>query len=113
MFDSGKGGCLYQDCNANWLRCYTLSDEPNLPGPHHNRLNFALHDADPVAAGRQALSFIDTAAFSATGTAQVRYAASGADLLVQVDLDGNGTSDMEIVLAGAGGQVLTGSDYML
>ncbi len=78
-----------------------------------DRLNFALLDADPVAVGRQALSYISTAAFSATGTAQVRYAASGADLLVQVDLDGDGTSDMEIVLAGAGGQTLTGGDFML
>jgi Ca2+-binding RTX toxin-like protein len=78
-----------------------------------DRLNFALLDADPVAAGRQALTYIDTAAFSATGAAQVRYGVSGADLLVQVDLDGDGTSDMEIVLAGAGGQVLTGGDFML
>jgi Ca2+-binding RTX toxin-like protein len=78
-----------------------------------DKLNFALLDADPVAAGRQALSYISTAAFSATGAAQVRYAVAGADLLVQVDLDGNGTSDMEIVLAGAGGQVLSGGDFML
>lgn len=78
-----------------------------------DRLNFALLDADPVAAGRQALSFIDTAAFSATGTAQVRYAASGADLLVQVDLDGDGNADMEIVLQSANGQVLNSNDFML
>lgn len=78
-----------------------------------DRLNFALLDADPVAAGRQALTYISTAAFSATGTAQVRYGVSGADLLVQVDLDGNGTADMEMVLVGAGTQVLTGGDFML
>ena len=78
-----------------------------------DRLNFALLDADPVAAGRQALTYIDTAAFSATGAAQVRYGVSGADLLVQVDLDGNGTADMEIVLQGAGTQSLTSGDFML
>lgn len=78
-----------------------------------DRLNFALLDADPVAAGRQALSYIDTAAFTATGAAQVRYGVSGADLLVQVDLDGNGTADMEIVLLGAGTQTLTSGDFML
>lgn len=78
-----------------------------------DRLNFALLDADPVAAGRQALSFIDTAAFTATGAAQVRYGTSGADLLVQVDLDGNGTADMEIVLLGASAQPLSGGDFML
>ncbi len=78
-----------------------------------DRLNFALLDADPVAAGRQALTYIDTAVFSATGTAQVRYGVSGADLLVQVDLDGNGTADMEIVLQGASTQMLTSGDFML
>lgn len=78
-----------------------------------DKFNFTLLDADPVAAGRQALTFIDTLAFSATGTAQVRYSVSGADLLVQVDLDGNGTADMEIVLDGASAQPLTGSDFLL
>ncbi len=78
-----------------------------------DRLNFALLDADPVAAGRQALTYISTAAFIATGTAQVRYGVSGADLLVQVDLDGNGSADMEIVLLGASGQTLTSGDFML
>lgn len=78
-----------------------------------DKFNFSLLDADPVAAGRQALTFIDTLAFSATGTAQVRYGVSGANLLVQVDLDGNGTADMEIVLDGASAQTLTSGDFML
>lgn len=78
-----------------------------------DRLNFALLDADPVAAGRQALTYIDTAAFSADGTAQVRYGVSGSDLLVQVDLDGDGDADMEIVLQSANGQVLNSNDFML
>ena len=79
-----------------------------------DRLNFALLDADPVAAGRQALSFIGTQSFHATGAAEVRYGSiSGGHLLVLVDLDGNGTSDMEIVLLGAGAQMLTSGDFML
>jgi Ca2+-binding RTX toxin-like protein len=78
-----------------------------------DKFNFSQLDADPVAAGRQALSFINTAAFSATGAAEVRYAVSGGDLLVQVDLDGNGTADMEIVLDGASAQTLTSGDFML
>jgi hypothetical protein len=78
-----------------------------------DKFNFSLLDADPVAAGRQALSFINTAAFSATGTAQVRYGVSGANLLVQVDLDGNGTADMEIVLDTAAAQTLTSGDFIL
>jgi Ca2+-binding RTX toxin-like protein len=78
-----------------------------------DRFNFTALDADLVAAGRQVLSFIDNQAFHAAGAAEVRYAVSGADLLVQVDLDGNGTSDMEIVLLGASAQTLTGGDFML
>lgn len=78
-----------------------------------DKFNFSLLDADPVAAGRQALTFIDTAAFSATGTAQVRYGVSGANLLVQVDLDGNGTADMELVLDTAAAQTLTSGDFIL
>jgi Ca2+-binding RTX toxin-like protein len=76
-----------------------------------DKFNFSLLDADPVAAGRQALTFIDTQAFSATGAAQLRYGVSGANLLIQVDLDGNGTADMEIVLDNAAAQTLTSSDF--
>lgn len=43
-----------------------------------NKLDFRGLDADPVLAGRQALSFIGTSAFGANGTAQLRYADSGA-----------------------------------
>jgi serralysin len=76
-----------------------------------DKFNFSLLDADLIAPGRQALTFIDTQAFSATGTAQLRYGVSGADLLIQVDLDGNGTADMEIVLDNAAAQTLTSSDF--
>jgi uncharacterized protein (TIGR01370 family) len=78
-----------------------------------DRLNFALFDADRTAAGRQGLTFIDGAAFTATGIAELRYAAVGADLLVQIDLDGNGIADMEVVLVNSNGQTLTNADFVL
>jgi Ca2+-binding RTX toxin-like protein len=97
--DSGTGG------NADQITDFVSGTD---------RLNFALLDADPVAAGRQALSFIGTQSFHATGAAEVRYGSiSGGHLMVLVDLDGNGTSDMEIVLLGAGAQTLTSGDFML
>lgn len=77
-----------------------------------DRFNFGFFDADPNTAGRQALSFIGTAAFATNGTAQLRYADSGADTLVQIDLNGDGAADMEIVLAGHAGQALTGTDFL-
>lgn len=77
-----------------------------------DKLDFRALDADPVTPGRQALSFVGSGAFSATGAAEVRYEAAGADLLVQVDLDGNGTTDMEMLLQGSGAQTLAGTDFL-
>ena len=34
------------------------------------------------------------------------------NLLVQVDLDGNGTTDMEMLLQGSGAQTLTSTDFL-
>ncbi len=78
-----------------------------------DRLGFGNLDADLVAPGRQALSYIGNAALGATGAAQVRWGDSGSDLRVQIDLDGNGTSDMEVVLQGLAGQSLTSGDFLL
>jgi Ca2+-binding RTX toxin-like protein len=77
-----------------------------------DRLDFRTLDADPIASGRQTVTFIGTAAFSATGAAQVRYADSGADTLVLIDLNGDGTADMQITLAGHAGQALAGTDFL-
>lgn len=77
-----------------------------------DKLDFRLLDADPLVAGRQKLDFVGTAGFSADGGAELRYEKSGADLLVQIDLDGNGTTDMELLLQGAGSQTLAGTDFM-
>lgn len=76
-------------------------------------ISFAALDADPVAPGQQGLSYIGTAAFSATGTAQLRWQTAGADIRVDVDLDGNGAADMQIFLAGLGGGTLTSADFLL
>ena len=52
------------------------------------------------------------AAFSG-GAAQLRYTNSGADLLVQADIDGDGIADMEIILQGLNGGTLTAGDFIL
>lgn len=77
-----------------------------------DRLDFRALDADPVAAGRQTISFVGTAAFAANGTAQARYADSGSDTLVQIDLNGDGAADMQIVLVGHAGQALAAADFL-
>lgn len=77
-------------------------------------IDFRLLDSDVVTADIQmyAFSFIGTAAFAVGGGAQVRHTDSGADLLVQMDLDGNGAADMEIVLQGLAGQTMTAGDFL-
>ena len=78
-----------------------------------DKLDFRTLDADPFTAGRQALTFVGTSAFVNNGIAQVRFADLGADLRVEVDLDGNGVADMQMLLVGAGAQVLLGTDFLL
>jgi autotransporter-associated beta strand protein len=78
-----------------------------------DQFDFRLLDPDPGTPGTQTFTFLGTLAFSANGSAQIRYTDLGADLRVQVDLDGNGTSDMEILLTGAGAGVLLPSDFLL
>jgi hypothetical protein len=76
-------------------------------------LNFVLLDADAATAGDQAFNFIGTAVFTNSGLGQIRYTNSGADLLVQVDTDGNGSADMAIILQGRAGSTLTAADFVL
>ena len=78
-----------------------------------DKLDFRALDANPALAGRQALSFIGTAAFATDGSAQLRYVDVGADTRVEVDLNGDGTADMQILLVGHAGQALSGTDFLL
>jgi serralysin len=78
-----------------------------------DKLGFTLIDTDPIAVGDQGFAFIGNALFGATGAAQMRYMDSGANLLVQADINGDGIVDMEVVLQGLAGQALTGGDFLL
>jgi Ca2+-binding RTX toxin-like protein len=78
-----------------------------------DRLNFTGIDANAGLAGDQAFAFVGTGAFSGGGVGSIRYQNSGADLLVQVDVDGNGTADMEIILEGQSGQTLSAGNFTL
>ena len=76
-------------------------------------LNFAF-DSDPNTPGIQplALSYINTQTFHATGAAEVRYGTVGADLRVEIDLNGDGLADMHILLDGLAGQTLDSRDFV-
>lgn len=78
-----------------------------------DRLNFGRIDANASIAGDQAFAYVGTGAFSGGGVASIRWVDLGADLRVEVDVDGNGTADMHVLLQGAGAQTLTVADFVL
>ena len=78
-------------------------------------INLAALDADPLAAGDQAFSFIGSAAFGLIA-GQLRVVDSGAGYgLLSIDIDGNGLSDFDIRVTGADGlaYVPMAADLML
>lgn len=77
-------------------------------------LDLSSIDADLNVAGNQAFTFIGNVAF--TGTAgEVRFFTSGANVIVQFDVqgDGNQTADAEIQLNGAAAVGINASDFIL
>jgi hypothetical protein len=96
--DSGLGA------SADRITDFTLGQD---------RLNFAKLDGNAAAAGDQAFGFVGTAAFTSSGLGQIRYQDSGADLIVQADVNGDGAADMEVVLQWLGGQALSIADFVL
>jgi Ca2+-binding RTX toxin-like protein len=78
-----------------------------------DRLNFSALDTNTGLAGVQGFAFVGNAAFSGGGAASIRYTNSGANLLVQADVNGDGIADMEIILQGLNGGTLTAADFIL
>ena len=78
-----------------------------------DKLGFLLLDANPGTPGIDPFSYIDTQAFHATGAAEIRYETSGADIVVQLDTNGDGNADMAIYLNGLGGTALSSGDFLI
>ncbi|HEX8258462.1 MAG TPA: hypothetical protein VF589_12600 [Allosphingosinicella sp.] len=77
-------------------------------------IDLELVDADSVAAGNQEFTFIGTASFSNVA-GQLRAVNAGANVFLQADLDGNGTTDFQVILGGLSGQAaqFTAEDFVL
>ena len=90
--------------NADRITDYSIGED---------RLSFSLIDTDPLTDGDQSFAFVGNGAFSSGGAASIRYINSGADLLVQADVNGDGIADMEIILQGLNGRTLTAVDFVL
>ncbi len=98
--DSGIGA------NADIITDFTIGSDD---------FDFRYLDSDVGTEGLQpyALTFVGTTAFDGSGNAEIRYGTTGGDITVELDLDGNGTADMQIVLQGIGGGTLTSADFLL
>ncbi|MBO3762545.1 calcium-binding protein [Ciceribacter sp. L1K22] len=64
-----------------------------------DKIHLSSIDADSTASGNQAFTFIGKAAFS-RDEGELRYKFSGSNTIVEGDVDGNGTADFAILLAG-------------
>jgi Ca2+-binding RTX toxin-like protein len=113
VLTGGAGNDVFKYRNANDSGLGAAADRITDFTIGSDRLNFVKLDANASLAGDQAFSFVGTAAFSNSGVGQVRYANSGADLLVQADVNGDGIADMEIILQGRAGSTLTAADFVL
>jgi hypothetical protein len=74
-------------------------------------------DANTLAGGNQAFSFIGNTAFAGTGAAsagELRFeSAGGTDWLVQGDTNGDGIADFELFLTVSDADPITSTDFVL
>ncbi|QYK41087.1 MAG: hypothetical protein KF887_17145 [Paracoccaceae bacterium] len=68
-------------------------------------------DTDPVAAGDQAFLFVGRQAFAGGGVASLRFVELGSDTRVELDVNGDGVSDHEILLYGVA--TMRAGDFIL
>jgi Ca2+-binding RTX toxin-like protein len=81
-------GSIYRD---------TITDFTATAG-ENDKIDLSLLDANPVVAGNQAFTYIDTAEFSGA-SGQLRFTLLGAtDGMIEADIDGNGIADFQVAL---------------
>jgi Ca2+-binding RTX toxin-like protein len=73
-------------------------------------IDLATIDANTLAAGNQACSFIGSAAFSGVA-GQLRYSTSGGNVIIDADVNGDSAADMQMLVAGT--NFMTGTDFIL
>ncbi|NGO55224.1 calcium-binding protein, partial [Allomesorhizobium camelthorni] len=75
-----------------------------------DHIDLATIDANTLAGGNQAFSFIGSAAFSGVA-GQLRYTNYSGNVIIDADLNGDSTADMQILVAGT--NFMTGTDFIL
>ena len=75
-----------------------------------DRIDLSNIDANTLAGGNQAFSFIGSAAFSGVA-GQLRYTNYSGNVLIDADVNGDSAADMQILVAGT--NFMTGTDFIL
>jgi Ca2+-binding RTX toxin-like protein len=75
-----------------------------------DRIDLATIDANTLIAGNQAFSFIGAAAFSGVA-GQLRYTNYSGNVIIDADVNGDSTADMQILVAGT--HWMTGTDFVV
>jgi serralysin len=75
-----------------------------------DRIDLATIDANSLVAGNQAFSFIGAAAFSGVA-GQLRYSNYSGTVIIDADVNGDSTADMQILVAGT--NFMTGTDFLV
>jgi Ca2+-binding RTX toxin-like protein len=73
-------------------------------------IDLATIDANTLAGGDQAFSFIGSAAFSGAA-GQLRYSNYSGTVIIDADVNGDSTADMQILVAGT--NFMTGTDFIV
>jgi Ca2+-binding RTX toxin-like protein len=73
-------------------------------------IDLATIDANTLVGGNQAFSFIGSAAFSGVA-GQLRYSNYSGTVIIDADVNGDSTADMQILVAGT--NFMTGTDFIL
>jgi Ca2+-binding RTX toxin-like protein len=113
ILTGGAGNDVFKYAGASDSGIGSASDRITDFAIGGDKLNFSKIDTNLALAGDQGFAFVGNAAFSGGGAASIRYVDSGADLLVQADVNGDGVADMEIILQGLAGQTMTAGDFVL
>jgi serralysin len=113
ILTGGAGNDVFKYANVSDSGIGAASDRITDFAIGGDKLNFGKIDTNLALAGDQGFAFVGNATFATNGTAQIRYTNSGADLLVQADVNGDGVADMEIILQGLAGQTMTAGDFVL
>ncbi|HEX8450119.1 MAG TPA: calcium-binding protein [Allosphingosinicella sp.] len=80
--------------------------------PGNDRLDLTAVDADSIAAGNQAFTWIGSSAFSGTA-GELRAFQQGSEWIVEGDVDGDGVGDLVIALTLQGSTPLGAGDFLL